>query len=285
MTSAQAHISPHVYGAHFARIAQEFGPQPDDASCGASAVHHGLLLGGLTIPKATLIALFRSAGEGIDGPSLSVRLAELGFRPELRNRRSGQSTRDFLEQMTQEMERGFLLACIYGGTHWVLLGLWSHDRIRIVDSYHQSDFTWRTWELGNYNLTPEQFDDCDWENCVQLVRPGSWQQQYDAWWPARESLLRVSQWSTGGAIEKLQEAVHQYLNHHEYSYQHLTFCFSGDSEVQVKVGGPNEGPLQIETPGTQSGPEMIVVRRLHQSLQKPPELVIRSVNLGGWQLS
>ena len=39
------------------RVRRSFARQPDCQTCGAAAIRHGLLLGGLTIPTATLEAI------------------------------------------------------------------------------------------------------------------------------------------------------------------------------------------------------------------------------------
>src|SRR3954465_4702035 len=47
----------HPFPTALARIRQSFARQPDCQTCGASAIRHGLLLGGLTLPTATLEAV------------------------------------------------------------------------------------------------------------------------------------------------------------------------------------------------------------------------------------
>lgn len=82
-------IRQHPYPAALDHIAQEFGPQLDEVSCGPAAVHHGLLLGGLTIPKAALQAIFRTypkpgpdAYGYLDPVRLKAGLEDLGLMPE-----------------------------------------------------------------------------------------------------------------------------------------------------------------------------------------------------------
>ncbi len=54
-------IRQHPYPRDLDHVAQEeFGLQLDEVVGGVAAVHHGLLLGGLTIPKAALQAIFRT---------------------------------------------------------------------------------------------------------------------------------------------------------------------------------------------------------------------------------
>jgi hypothetical protein len=142
-------IRQHPYPHDLDHIAQEFGPQLDYVSCGVAAVHHGLLLGGLTIPKAALQAIFRihpDPGAGaygyLDEVLLMAGLKDLGFSVEELYKRSRESTAQFLERLGQEMDHGaFAIACIYQykGTegeysHWITLGRWKDGRIRVADS-------------------------------------------------------------------------------------------------------------------------------------------------------
>ena len=157
-------IRQHPYPHNLSHIAQEFGPQLDEVSCGAAAVHHGLLLGGLTIPKAALQAIFRTypdpgpdAYDYIDKKHLKAGLEDLGFKPERVECKSRESTHQFLERLGQGMEGGtFVIACVYlwegsGGleSHWITVGRWKDGRIRVVDS---------AWDPLMYSLRPPAFD-------------------------------------------------------------------------------------------------------------------------------
>ncbi len=287
-------IRPHPYPRDLDRIAQEFGRQLDDRSCGAAAVHHGLLLGGLTIPKAALQAIFGNYRYGIDGESLQARLHDLGLEPEyLKRRPSVESTSQFLERLGQEMDRGaFVLACIYGGKHWITLGRWKDGRIRAVDSYVEQWFPSWKWDLGMYSLTPAAFDDCDWLNDVQLVRPGIWQKNYEEWLPGRDRLLRLAGHSLEASAtmaQRLREAAEMYLDDDRYAYEQLEFCLSDKSSMAVKVRDPRSQAIAVSTPtaNEQEG-QVVVVRRLLQSDQGrpvPPELIFRMSALRGWQLA
>jgi hypothetical protein len=289
----RAHIRPRPYPRDLDRVAQEFGRQLDGDGCGAAAVHHGLLLGGLTIPMATLHAMFRVNPDGIDGERLSACLQALGLEPIYLEKPSRESTRQFLERLGREMDRGvFVLACISGGRHWITLGRWQGGRIRAVDSYVARQWlpSW-TWDLGMYSLTPEEFDQCDWEDCVQLVRPGIWQENYLEWLPGRDRLLRLAGHSLEASAtmaQRLQFAAHDYLNDNRYNYDQLEFCLSEKSSMAVRVEDPRSQAISIHAPPAK-GPEgqVVVVRRLAQCDPKhpgPPELIFRMSALRGWQL-
>ncbi len=193
-------VQPHCYPRDLVQIAQEFGPQLEEDSCGAAAVRHGLLLGGLTVPEGTLQAILGTKDKGICGEDLHARLEALALAPEfLELKRSRESPRQFWERLGREMdERGaFVLACVYGGEHWVTLGRWHRGKIRIIDSAGWD------WDLLVYSLTPEAFDEqMDWQDCVRLVRPGKrWQKNYKEWLPARNRLIRLESHAPGHPVQ------------------------------------------------------------------------------------
>jgi len=274
------------------RIAREFSPQWDDASCSLAALRHGLLLGGLTVPEGTLGAIFgRKYPDGIDlsdKPSRD-RLRDLGLDPVNLTMPSRQQTPQFLEQLGLEMDRGaFALACIYGGWHWITLGRWQGGRIRVVDSFVEKDwFRAGIYDVDMYSLTPKAFDYWEWENGVLLIRPGYWQKNYEEWLPARDRLLRLAGPSAPMA-QRLQEAGQHYLNDDRYSYRRLELFLSDKSRMVADVEDPGRDAISVSTT-TADEPEgqVVVVRRLAQSEYGrlgPPELICRLPRLCGWQL-
>jgi hypothetical protein len=296
-------LRQHAYPHYLDHIEEQFGFQLDEVSCGVAAVHHGLLLGGLTIPKAALQAIFRThpdPGPGaygyVDEVRLMAGLKDLGLAPVERYRRSRESTSQFLKRLGQEMEmdRGaFAIACIYlyKGTqgeysHWITLGRWRDGRIRVVDS---------AWDPIMYSLTPKAFDDCDWGNDkegygVILVRPGIWQKNYEEWLPARDRLLRRAGHSLE-AFATMAERLHtakDKLNDDPYAYEQLEFFLSGKSSLAVNVSDGRSEAIAVSTPtaNEQEG-QVVVVRRLAQGepgQPGPPEVVFRMSALCGWQL-
>ncbi len=280
-------IRSHYYPRDLVHITQEFGPQLPDG-CGAAVVHHGLLLGGLTIPKAALHAMFRiypdadGPADHIDGETLSDRLRDLGFMPEYLEKPEGESTRRFLERLGQEMEQGaFVLACIHEGMHWITLGLWQDGRIRAVDSI---------WDPLMYSLTPKALDALNWEDCVRLVRPGIWQKNYEEWLPGRDQLLglpRHSLEASATTAQRLLAAAHA-LNDDRCAYEQLEFRFE-KSRSAVEVREPRSEAVAVSTSAAnnQEG-QVVVVRRLARSAPPdqsgPPELIFRVSALCGWQL-
>ncbi len=204
MSDLRNQILRHSYPHDLDRLQQEFGPQFDDVSCGPSTEHHGLLLGGLTVPKTALQAYFRinpdTAPDEFDylnEERLTAGLNGLGFSVEERYHKSGEDTEQFLKQLGQELDTGrvaFAMACIYwskeagwGESHWIMLGRWKDGRIRAADS---------AWYPTMYSLTPKAFDNCGWGNKkdgygVFLIRPRDWQKNYEEWLPGRDRLLRL----------------------------------------------------------------------------------------------
>jgi hypothetical protein len=291
----RAHIRPHPYPQYLDRIAREFSPQWDDASCGLAAVRHGLLLGGLTVPEGTLGALFgRRYPDGIDlSEKTSLdRLRDLGLDPVNLTKPSRQQTHQFLEQLGHEMDRGaFALATIYDGGHWVTLGRWQGGRIRVVDSYVEKDwFRAGIYDVDMYSLTPAAFDYWDWSDGVLLIRPGIWQKNYEEWLPGRDRLLRLAGPSAPMA-QRLQDAAHHYLNNEQYSYGRLEIFLSDKSRMSVDEEEPERDAIEISVSAPsadESEEKVVVVRRVAPSKPgrpRPPELICRLPRLYGWQLT
>ena len=148
-----------------------------------------------------------------------LRLRDLGLVPVYLKKPSGTADAPILGGAGPRNGPGaFVLACIYGGNHWITLGRYQGGRIRAVDSH--VDKSPGNWDLGIYSLTPEAFDYWDWENCVQLIRPGSWQKNYEEWLPGRDRLLRLAG-PSAPMEQRLKDAAHVYLNDDRYSYERL----------------------------------------------------------------
>jgi hypothetical protein len=290
-------IRAHPFPRDLDHIAQEFGGQLDLCGCGAAAVHHGLLLGGLTIPKAALHAMLRVNPWGIDGKTMNACLRALGLEVDYLDKPSGESTQQFLERMGQEMERGaFVLTTIYdyGGDddqdHWITLGRWQCGQIRVVDSYVEKPW-FPSWNVGIYSLTPRALEELGWGNCVQLVRPGTWQQNYEEWLPGRDRLLRLAGHSLEASAtmaQRLHDAARVYLNDDRYTYDQLEFCLSEKASMAVRVEEPRRQAISIDAPPAKEpvGRD-VVVRRLRRAKLHdpgPPELIFRMSALRGWQL-
>ncbi len=52
MRDLSALLTPHPFPAALTHIRQSFAREPDCQTCGAAAMRHGLLLGGLTVPTS-----------------------------------------------------------------------------------------------------------------------------------------------------------------------------------------------------------------------------------------
>ena len=73
-------LAPRPYPEALALIRESFARQPDGQTCGAAAVRHGLLLGGLLAPVNLLESLLEIRdNEGTDEPILLEGLRRLGF--------------------------------------------------------------------------------------------------------------------------------------------------------------------------------------------------------------
>src|SRR5262249_5915879 len=139
----------------------------------------------------------------------------------------------------------------------------------------------------------------EWEDCINLVRPGSWAQQYRAWLPARRALLRVPVNVCATMEAAVTVAAHQHLD--DGAYESLNLHLPGGVEVTVEVHNPEadavlvgecgagEGRVLVfrRAPGMLTGPTpaaRVRRRRRRRSSpvegtltgQTPPELVVRA---------
>jgi hypothetical protein len=310
-------LTAHAFPSALARIRASFARQPDRQTCGASAIRHGLLLGGLIIPTSALEAVLAiRANQGTSPGNLLGCLHRLGLDAQLIHKRRRQSTGAFLRRLRDEFQRGaFLLPCIHGAEHWVCLGAWHDGRVAVVDSFFDHwlpslEAGARSPELGFFTLSPEELDAIDWAHFVTLVRPGIWQAQYQAWLPARAALLRIDVHpaivgrggrdegdgkqretaSKKGApltlVQALRQGAHQYLDDADYSYQRLHLQLPGGPSVSMTSADPGADAVGVETVG-HGREEVVVVRRLGGVLTgtTPPELVVRSAGLGAGYLA
>jgi hypothetical protein len=290
-------LAPRPFPEAFALVRDSFAPQPDDQTCGAAVVRHGLLLGGLLAPVNLLESLLEiRKNEGTDYQTLLNALDRLGFdtEPEPRTKPKQQRTAAFLDELRPELEQGaFLLPCLYGGYHWVCLGAWDGRRAWVVDSYYGKNWSWTPRgmppSLGFFSYTEREFDDQDWEDCINVIRPGKWANQYKAWLPARPALLRIRTKDDPARPTSMEAAVGaagvQYLNHAEYVYRELGLYLPGGVEVTVKVEDPGEDAVLVGEDGVGED-RVLVVRRASGMLtrQTPPELVVRAGLLRAAQL-
>lgn len=274
------------------QIHDAFAPQPDQRTCGAAAVRHGLLLGGLLVPVTLLESLLEIRAEaGLHYEILLTGLNRLGFNARRIKKRTKQSTAAFLDQLRPELEQSaFLLADLYGECHWVCLGAWDGERAWVVDSYHGRNWPQApTPSLGFFDYTEQEFDEQEWGNCITVVRPGIWANQYQAWLPARRALLRMPVQGGGANPVTTEAAVEiaagQYLNDAEYFYRELVLYLPGGVDVTVKVEDPGEDAVLLRADGVGEG-QVLVFRRASGMLtqQTPPELVIRAGQLWAVQL-
>jgi hypothetical protein len=307
-------LTAHAFPSALARIRASFARQPDRQTCGASAIRHGLLLGGLTIPTSALEAVLAiRANQGTPPANLLGCLGRLGLEAQIIHKPRRQSTRTFLHRLRGEFLRGaFLLPCIHGAEHWVCLGAWQDGRVAVVDSFFDHwlpspESGIRSPELGFFSLSPEQLDALDWEHFITLVRPGIWRGQYQAWLAARSALLRIDvrpafvgrgcrgegerekiskKRSPMSLVQALRQGAHQYLDDADYSYQRLHLQLHGGQSVSMASGDPGADAVGVETLG-RGAEEVVIVRRLGGVLtgKTPPELVVRSARLGAGYLA
>jgi hypothetical protein len=284
-------LTEHAYPASLDRVRRSFARQPDLQTCGASAIRHGLLLGGLTVPTATLETLMGiRTHQGTTPEMLRSCLIGLGFDAEEVGKSARMSTPRFLDSLRGEFDAGgFLIPCVRKAAHWVCVGAWEQGRVGMVDSFFAQSRPKRLAKpgLGFHSLTVEEFDALDWAHHVTLVRPGIWAGQYEEWLPARATLLRLKlphRDPRGGVslVGAIRHAAHQFLDAHEYGYGRLRLRLRSGSGLTVS-GGEAVG---VETVG-RSRNEVLVVRRLGMlsGQRSAPEVVIRTAALSGGQLA
>ena len=192
--------------------------------------------------------------------------------------------------MRSELDQGaFLLPCLYeeGTAHWVCLGAWDGKWAWVVDSYYGA---WvprgMTPSLGFFGYTEQVFDKQDWGGAINVVRPGIWKKQYQAWLPARPSLLRMTVKDGPATVAAAARiAAHHYLDDAEYSYRKLGLYLRGGVGVTMRVRDPGEDAVSVGEDG-EGEDRVLMVRRVSGTLtrQTPPELVLRAGHLHAAQL-
>ncbi len=283
-------VTAQPYPASLGRVMRSFARQPDCQTCGASAIRHGLLLGGLSMPTSTLEAVLAiRENQGTSPEALRGCLAMLGLEAREVRKPKRKSTAAFLDGLAGEFAQGaFLVPCIMRAEHWVVIGAYKDGMAGVVDSFFDGKRKRSvdlTHGLGFFRLSAADLDALDWAHHVTLVRPGVWAKQYRAWLPARTALLRLD-----GAparrqpslTELLRRGVHQYLDDAEYSYRRLLLKLPG-SEVRMVSEDPGRDPVAVESLG-----DVVVMRRLGTVLdQRPsaPEVVLRTVSLRASQMA
>jgi hypothetical protein len=292
-------LTPHPFPSAFDRIRRSFARQPDLQTCGASAIRHGLLLGGLTIPTAILEAILEIRNnEGTTARVLRACLRRLGLEVRILRKPAKQLTSTFLDRLAPEFARGaFLVPCVRGASHWVCVGGWQDGRVGLVDSFY--DRRRPCVEagkplvpgLGFFSLSVEEFDRLQWPHFITLVRPGIWEKQYRDWLVARTTLLRLHlpQLTAGRqvtVVQAIRTGAHQYLDDEDYSYSRLQLCLQGGPAVDVWSDDPGGDAVGVEALG-EGQEEVVVVRRLGGILSGQPavpELVLRVAGLRAGQL-
>ena len=287
-------LTAHPFPSGFDRIRRSFARQPDSQMCGALAIRHGLLLGGLTLPSATLEAILEIRNnEGTTPVALRTCLRRMGLDPQLLRKPRRLPTATFLDRLAGEFARGaFLIPCIRGAAHWVCVGAWKDGRVGMVDSFY--DRRRPVHEVGKplvpglgfFSLTVEEFDALDWSHFITLVRPGIWAKQYRAWLVGRLGLLRLHlprlpDGRPVTVVQAIRVGAHQFLDDEDYSYRRLHLLLRGGTAVSVRTDDKGEQAVGVETVGRGKN-ELIVVRRLGGILtgaSAVPELVLRVAGL------
>jgi hypothetical protein len=293
-------LTVHPFPAALDRVRRSFARQPDRQTCGAAAIRHGLLLGGLTLPAATLEAVLEIRGnEGTTPVALRTCLRRLGLEARLLRKPARQPTADFLDGLAKEFARGaFLVPCVRDAVHWVCIGAWQDGRVGLVDSFFDrrrpgaaEPGTPLVPGLGFFSLSVEELDALDWPHFITLVRPGMWERQYRAWLPARPALLRLhlprlSDGRPVTVVQAIRVGAHQFLDDADYSYRRLHLCLRDGAAVTIRAEDKAGEPVGVETVGAGLD-ELVVVRRLGSVLSRHPavpELVLRVAGLRAGQL-
>jgi hypothetical protein len=289
-------LRAHPFPAALERVRRSFARQPDDQTCGAVAIRHGLLLGGLTIPTGALEAMLDiRANEGTAPATLRACLRRFGLGAHPLRKPARQATAAFLDGLRGEFDRGaFLLPCIHAGEHWVCVGAWQDGRIGLVDSYFGQLGLARgsglSPGLGFFSLSPDELDALDWPHFITLVRPGRWRAQYEPWLPARPALLRMPLRRAGAArprsvVEAVRLGAHQFLDDADYSYRGIHLHLPGGA-ARIEVEDPGRDAVGVETLGGGAN-EVVVLRRLGGAVTgrlAAPELLFRARCLGAANL-
>jgi hypothetical protein len=289
-------LTAHPFPTALDRIRRSFARQPDRQTCGASAIRHGLLLGGLTIPTATLEAVLNiREHQGTSPATLRACLDRLGLEVRPVRRSARQSTHAFLDGLRPAFEQGaFLIPCILNGEHWVCIGAWQDGRVGMVDSFFHSNrgpYADLSGGLGFFSLSGEELDELDWDHHITLVLPGLWRCQYEAWLLARPALLRLNvhpdRDSGPTLLQAIRTGAHQYLDDAEYNYERLDLHLSHGQSVGVRASDPGGDAVGLETVG-QGPAEVLVVRRLGGLIEgrgAVPEVVLRAGAVRAGQLA
>lgn len=303
MLDLRSLLTAHPFPAALDRIRGAFARQPDCQTCGASAIRHGLLLGGLTVPTASLEALLDiRAHQGTPPARLRACLAALGLEVRTLRKPVRQSTEDFLDGLRVHFAAGgFLIPCVLRAEHWVCVGAWRDGRVGLVDSFFDSRCPggWRGESPGLcfFNLAPAELDALDWQHHLTLVLPGRWRAQFAAWLPARSALLRLHPGAAAAAAAGgrgaslaglIRQAAHQYLDDAEYGYRGMLLNLRGGARVSLRAEDPGADAV-----GISAGPaeEVLSARRLGGALAArgggrpvPPVLVLRTGAVGAMSL-
>jgi hypothetical protein len=247
MSDLHAMLSPCTYPFDVPRVSEAFAVQRDGQTCGAAAIRHGLLLGGLMIPETALEAILQiREGAGTSPPRLRDCLRRLGFEVVPLRKAPRQPTHKLFGELEQEFQRGgFLITCIQNAAHWVTIGDWHQETIALIDSCHT-----RFGRIGKQlprlsfaHLRPADFDRLDWRWYTTLVRPGYWQRQYNAWLPARGELLRREKLPREVSLSKLlSHAIHQQLDDGKCPLRRIRLC-AGSLDRMVEVNDPGREAL------------------------------------------
>ncbi|NBO90973.1 MAG: hypothetical protein EBV06_01445 [Planctomycetia bacterium] len=290
-------VTTRPYPTSLGQVLRSFARQPDCQTCGASAVRHGLLLGGLSLSTSILEAVLAiRQNEGTSPEAMRACLSQLGLEPKEVRKPKRWSTQAFLNRFADDFAQGaFLIPCILTAEHWVLLGDWNGKRVGLVDSFFDGKPR-REWNLspglGFFKLSVEELDALDWAHHVTLVRPGRWAKQYRAWLPARSALLRLNGPTPTGSVRRtlaqmLRLGVHQFLDDADYAYRSLNLHLPRGAAIHLRADDPGEEPVAMETHGT-GAEEVVVMRRLGpvlRPLPAAPEVVLRGGAIDATQLA
>jgi hypothetical protein len=224
--------------------------------------------------------------QGTSPAVLRACLDRLGLEVRQVRKPARQSTAAFLDRLRPAFDQGaFLVPCIFAAEHWVCVGAWHMGRVAVVDSFFDSRrglYADLSPGLGFFSLSPQEFDELDWQHHVTLVLPGVWRSQYEAWLLARPALLRQSIGPGNGdgptLLDAIRTGAHQYLDDADSSYERLQLHLGSGPQVNVRASDPGGDAVGLETVGQGQG-EVLVVRRLGGLLQgRPavPEVVLRA---------
>ena len=268
-------------------IRQEFARQDTDHTCGAAAVRHALLLGGLNYAEAELWQLLKTSdGKHVKHELIPEFFLSHGFEVRELKKHKRESTREFFERMASTFDQGAIgVTCVGdGGTaHWICVASFKNDRVWVADSFASKRLGLPWWDFGFESFSPSEFDAEEWGGYMMLVTPGPlWEKRFRQAAPFRDQILNITRPSEHlGDTSALLRRSFLYLNSGQHTYTRLKFRLRGGVCLELV----NKNPYNIAyVPVIDYESEVLRIDAL-ENKDRWPEVAIRLNELVGWQLT